>query len=200
MAVLAMAFLGPVAAAAALVAGGETSDAERLGPVAFLSAAAGSSSPERPTGVRRKCSQRSEAEFPGAYTSGRNFVLGPLAMIGAGGRGYFSRAFGGAKFPLLVENGHRVTLKLTRRVRRGASLAYGPLRRGRKGVRRGYRTITFVACREDEPSGSSADGTPVTFWSGGILARSRRCVPLRMWVDESGPQRAVIRLGVRGCS
>lgn len=201
MAIRAMAFLGSITAGFALVAYGETSDAEPMDLASVVSATAGSGSPQRPTGVKRKCAHRSEADFPGAYTSARNFVVGPLAMIEAGGRGYFSREFGGAKFPLLVENGHRVTLKLKRRVRRGASLAYGPLRRGRNGVRRGYRTITFVACREGVPSGSSADGTPVTFWSGGILARSRRCVPLRIWVDsETAPLREVIHLGVRRCA
>jgi hypothetical protein len=36
---------------------------------------------------------------------------------------------------------------------------------------------------------------------GSLLARSARCVPLRIWVDdEPRPRRAVIRFGVRECS
>jgi hypothetical protein len=203
MGIRAVAFLGPVAIVLALVAcGGETSTAEQGSPAAVESATGGPGKTERPIGVKRTCSARSEADFPGAFTSAHNLVIGPQAMIGASGQAGFEPDFGGNKFPLLVENSHRVTLELPRRThRRGAALAYGRLRQDRKGVRRGYRVITFVACQDGEPSGSSADGTPVTFWSGGILVRSRRCVPLRVWVDEeTAAQRVVIRMGVRRCA
>jgi hypothetical protein len=121
-------------------------------------------------------------------------------MIGAGRRAYFDPEFGGQNFQLLVRNGHRVTLELSRRTRRGAGLAYGPLPAGEVGWRDAHRVVRFIACRRGEPSGSSADGRPVTFWSGGVLARSPRCVPLRVVVDGArAPRRAVIRLGVRGC-
>jgi hypothetical protein len=202
MGIRVVAFIAPVAIVSALMAcGGESSTAEQANRPSVESAT-GSSATDRPIGVRRTCSARSEADFPGAFTSVHNLVIGPLAMIGASGQAGFEPSFGGNKFPLLVQNGHRVTLALSRHTyRRGAALAYGRLRRDRTGVRRGYRVITFVACQDGEESGSTADGTPVTFWSGGILARSRRCVPLRVSVDdETAPQRAVIRMGVRRCA
>jgi hypothetical protein len=146
------------------------------------------------------CSTRSQARFPGAFTARRNLVVGPLSMVGAGRRAHFDPVFGGQKFQLLVRNGHRVTVKLPRRARPGAGLAYGPLPHGEVGVEDAHRVVRFTACRRGVSSGSSADGRPVTFWSGGVLARSPRCVPLRVFVDGARePRRAVIRLGVRGC-
>ncbi len=151
------------------------------------------------------CSTRSQAGFPGAFTDRRNLVVGPLAMMGAGkGRVYFFPEFGsdagGQKFQLLVRNGHRVTVELSRRTRRDAGLAYGPLGGGQVGLADAHRLVKFIACRRGESSGSSADGRPVTFWSGGVLASSPRCVPLRVFVDgASAARRAVIHLGVRRC-
>jgi hypothetical protein len=47
-------------------------------------------------------------------------------------------------------------------------------------------------------SGSSADGQPVTFWSGFVLTAAPRCVPLDVWVDdEPAPRRVVLAMGVR---
>ncbi len=156
---------------------------------------------ERPRGAVEDCSTQSGASFPGAFTNRRNLVVGPLALIGAGGTPVFvGGSFGGQKFPLLVKAGHRVTVELSRRTRLGAGLAYGPLPQGKVRLRDAHRVVTFIACRRDERSLSSADGRLVTFWSGGVLARSPRCVPLLVWVDdEPSPRRAVIRLGVRDC-
>jgi hypothetical protein len=146
------------------------------------------------------CSTRSQARFPGGFTARRNLVVGPLAMIGAGRRAHFDPVFGGQKFQLLVRNGHRVTVELPRRARRGAGLGYGPLPSGEVGWADAHRAVRFIACRRGVSPGSSADGRPVTFWSGGVLALSARCVPLRIFVDGARePRRAVIRLGVRGC-
>jgi len=158
---------------------------------------------ERPRGPVENCATQSGAEFPGAFTSSRNLVVGPLALIGAGGT---PRAVSNStgteifqKFPLLVRNGHRVTVELSARTRRGAGLAYGPLPQGETYLRHTHRVVTFIACRGPR-SGSSADGRPVTFWSGSVLALAPRCVPLRLWVDdERSPRRTVIRLGVRYC-
>ncbi|HEX6711880.1 MAG TPA: hypothetical protein VF066_00800 [Thermoleophilaceae bacterium] len=131
--------------------------------------------------------------------SSRNLVVGPLAMIGAGGTPAFAASFHGQKFPLLLKPGHRVTLELSVGTRRGAALGYGPLAQGDVGVAQAHRVVTFIAC----PRGASAsevDGKPVTFWSGGVLAKSPRCVPLRVWIDgASSPRRVVIRLGVDRC-
>src|SRR6266516_3483213 len=40
---------------------------------------------ERPRGAVESCATQSGAKFPGAFTSPRNLVVGPLALIGAGG-------------------------------------------------------------------------------------------------------------------
>jgi hypothetical protein len=157
---------------------------------------------ERPRGVVESCATQSVANFPGAFRSPRNLVVGPLALVGAGGTPQFvwdsTGNEGFQKFPLLVKVKHRVTLELSRRTRRGAGLAYGPLPQGEVHLRDTHRVVTFIACRSG--GASRADGRPVTFWSGSVLARSPRCVPLLVWVDNRpAPRRAVIRLGVRNC-
>jgi hypothetical protein len=155
---------------------------------------------EGPRGVVEDCSTRSEARFPGAFTNSRNLVVGPLVLIGAGGSPGWGHTSRGNKFPLLVRAGHRVTMELSTRTRKVAGLAYGLLPEGQVHLRDAHRVVTFIACRRGESSGSSADGRPVTFWSGGVLARSPRCVPLLVWVDAApSPRRAVIRFGVRRC-
>jgi hypothetical protein len=164
-----------------------------------LAASAIQSGHVAPTGVVADCSTRSQARFPGAFMSPRNFVVGPLVLIGAGGTP--TLVLGGNKFPLLVKAGHRVTLELSARTRQGAGLAYGFLPQGEVHLRDTHRVVTFIACTRSTPSGSSADGQSVTFWSGGILARSPRCIPLLIWVDAAtAPRHAVIRLGARRCA
>ena len=106
------------------------------------------------------------------------------------------RRFEGNKFPLLVRAGHRVTVELSRVTRRRAALAYGPHPQHAIHLRDGHRVMTFVACRRNQESGSSADGAPVTFWSGFIIARSAQCVHLRVWVDrEPAPRKTAVALG-----
>jgi hypothetical protein len=164
-----------------------------------LALAASSAAREPPRGVVADCAMQSGASFPGAFTSSRNLVIGPLAMIGARGTTSFSSSFHGQKFPLLLKVGHRVTLELSKTTRRGAALGYGPLPQGDVGVPEAHRVVTFIACRRGA-SESEADGKPVTFWSGGVLVRSPRCVPFRVWIDgASSPRRVVIHLGVDRC-
>jgi len=170
-----------------------------------LSASAWANVALNPARATESCATQSGAEFPHAFTSPRNLVVGPLALIGAGGSPGFAwnsrETEGFQKFPLLVRARHRVTVELAPRTRLGAGLAYGPLPQGETYLRDTYRAVTFVACKRGEHSASSADGEPVTFWSGSVLARSPRCIPLRVWVDgERTPRRAVIRLGVQRCS
>src|SRR5215208_3833594 len=162
-------------------------------------------------GAREDCSTRSEADFPGAYTSPQNLVVGPLVLIGgAYTHADTVREFGGNKFPLLVKSGHVVTVRVGRRApraRRVAGLAYGVLPQRETTLRDTHRTVTFVACRQGTapdhsspsgPSGSRADGTPVTFWSGFFLARRPACVALEVYVDdERSPRRAGLPLGRR---
>ena len=159
---------------------------------------------KRPRGAIESCATQSGATFLHAYTSPRNLVVGPLALIGAGGSPSFVRNSAGnegfQKFPLLVRADHRVTIELSRSTRLGAALAYGSLPQGETYLRHTHRVVSFIACSRGEPSESSADGQPVTFWSGSILARSPRCIALLLWVDsEPSPRRAVIRLGVPSC-
>jgi hypothetical protein len=174
--------------------------ASAITALAAASVAAAAAASGAPRGVVANCASRSEARFPGAFTSPRNRVVGPLVLIGATGSPYFSDAFHGNKFPLLVRPGHRVTLELSPQTRKGAGLAYGPLPQGDVRVRDAHRVVTFIACRRGERSGSTADGRSVTFWSGGVLAHSPRCVPIRVWIDGArSPRRLVIRLGVDRC-
>jgi hypothetical protein len=158
---------------------------------------------QRPRGTVVNCAMQSGARFPGAFTSSRNLVVGPLALIGAGGTPQFvwdsTGKEGFQKFPLLVKENHRVTVELSQRTRLGAGLAYGPLPQGEVHLPDTHRVVTFTSCRSGQ-SASRADGHPVTFWSGSVLARTPRCVPLLVWVDnQASPRRAVIRLGVPNC-
>jgi len=159
---------------------------------------------EHPSTAVESCATQSGADFPHAFTSPQNVVVGPLSLTGAGGSPNFvwnSRGTEGfQKFPLLVRAGHRVTVELSPRTRLGAGLAYGPLPQGETYLRDTYRAVTFIACKRGQHSWSSADGQPVTFWSGAVLARSPRCIPLLVRVDgERSPRRRVIRLGVQRC-
>jgi hypothetical protein len=195
---------GAVAILAASVRTESAGASRETGTPAARPAMSGVTVRERPRGVVEDCSTRSAAPFPGAFTNPRNLIVGPLALIGAGGTPSIASNSTGTevfqKFPLLVRNGHRVTVELAPNTRRGAGLAYGPLPEGETVLRDTHRVVTFIACRHGQHSGSSADGQPVTFWSGSVLARSSRCVRLLVWVDdERFPRRAVIRLGVPNC-
>jgi hypothetical protein len=175
----------------------------RLVPVLCLAAlpvAAVATAATRPTGVVENCAGQSSANFPGAFTSRDNLVAGPLVLVGAGRLTTADtvRRFGGNKFPVLVAAEHRVTIELTPRTRRFASLGYGPLPQGRNlTVADGHRVVTFRSC-DREAALSTGGGRPVTFWSGFLLANAPHCVTLRVWVDaEREPRRARIPLGRR---
>jgi hypothetical protein len=165
--------------------------------------AAAAPSGKQPRGVVETCASQSSAEFSGAFTSPTNLVVGPLALVNAGGMPEFvpspSGDEGFEKFMALVKPGHRVTIALSRSTRRGAGLTYGPHPAGELHLRDTHRVVTFISCSRG--NASSNDGRPVTFWSGGVMARSPRCVPLLVWVDKSlTPRRVVIHLGVSSCS
>lgn len=121
-------------------------------------------------------------------------------MIGAGRDTSLAtiREFGGNKFPVLVRAGHTVTLVLSRRAHRSASLFYAigsgaALTQTR--VRDGRRAITFRACSARRAL-SDADGEPVTFWSGFVVVSKPMCLRVTAWVDaQPMPRRARIALG-----
>ena len=106
-----------------------------------------------------------------------------------------------------MKAGHTVTVRLSRRGRRVAGLAYGPLPQGETRLRDTYRSVTFVACRPGRasrryspggPSGSHSDGVAVTFWSGFVLTRAPSCIPLDIYVDDApSPRRVGFSLGRR---
>jgi hypothetical protein len=135
------------------------------------------------------------ASFPGAFTSPENLVVGPLVLMGAGGTPEYVDSYPGQKFPLLVRNGRRVKLSLPHSARPEAGLGWGRLPNGGVKPHEANRVVRFTACRQDQNSGSSADGRAVTFWSGGVLAESARCVPLRVRIGRGAVQSAEIQLG-----
>jgi hypothetical protein len=151
---------------------------------------------------------RSEAQFRSAFTDPRNLIVGPLVLVGGAYTAESTvRESGGNKFPLLVKAGHTVTVRLAGRGRSVAGLGYGPRPQGQSRMRDTYTRVTFVACRPGKaprrynpngPSGSSADGTAVTFWSGFVLSRAPSCIPLAIYVDkERAPRRVGLPLGRR---
>jgi len=148
-------------------------------------------------GVRTGCSDQSGADFPRAFTDRRNLVVGPLVLVGGGTYTDAAtvRKFGGNKFPLLVEAGHTVAVKIPAGARRGAGLGYGPLPQGEVGVRDAHAAVTFESCAP-ERSLSSAD-RPVTFWSGFVLVSAPTCVPLDVYVDDQPRRRVGLPLGRR---
>ncbi len=177
----------------------------RLAALGFLAAILvplGPAEAKSPAVAVAACSGQSGASFPRAFTSRDNLVVGPLSMIGAGR--VTSRAtveeFGGNKFPLLVRAGHTVTVVLSGRASRSASLYYaigsgGALTQTR--VRDGRRAIAFRACSARRAR-SDADGDPVTFWSGFVLVSKPMCLRLKVWIDtDPVPRRARIALGRR---
>jgi hypothetical protein len=167
--------------------------------LASLSAAAVAAAPEPPQGAPATCRHQSSAGF---RASPRDLVVGPLVLVGA--REYSSPAqvsrLGGQKYPALVLAGHRVTVELSRGVRR-TSLLYADDHwdrpDGERTVRDGHRVVDFRSCTTDR-AGSSYDGREATFWSGFVLTTVPRCLRLRVWVDhERTPRRASIPLGKR---
>jgi hypothetical protein len=153
---------------------------------------------ERPRGVVEDCSRISGVGARRDFTSSRNLIVGPLALLHAA-RPWAYRAEGEKLF-VVVRGGHQVTLELSPRTRRGAGLVFGRFPNPNVGLRESRRVVTFIACQRGEITGSSVDGWPVSGWVGGLLALSPRCVPLLIWVDdELSPRRAVIRFGVPSC-
>jgi hypothetical protein len=208
---LAVATASAAVAVALLVSGGSSQPPAVAGAGELMPASREAPRPaSRPArgAARADCSTRSEADFPGAFSSRHNLVVGPLVLVGVADTDAATvREFGGNKFPLLVKAGHTVTVQLSWRSRRSAGLAYGPLPQGEIRLRDAYRSVTFVACRPgraswryspDGPSGSSASGVAVTFWSGFVLSRAPACIPLYVYVDEDpSPWRAELPLGRR---
>jgi hypothetical protein len=155
---------------------------------------------ERPRGARADCSMRSQARFPGAFADTRNLVIGPLVLVGGAESTSPSaiREFGGQKFAVLLTAGHRVTVQIADGARTFAGLEYVPRphQSRRRTLSGADRAVTFVSCRPGQRSGSSADGAPVTFWSGFVVTRVPICLPLDVYVDDrSSARRVVLSLG-----
>ena len=138
-------------------------------------------------------SGRSEANFPKAFDDPDNLVVGPFVLVGAAlpTPAGTVESIGGQKHPVLVRNGHEVTLRVPKSARDQISLGYGSLPQGDVGYRDGHPAVTFVGCGPGEDSGSLvAPGEPITFWSGFVFALEPSCAPLDVHVDgEAEPQR-----------
>jgi hypothetical protein len=81
--------------------------------------------------------------------------------------------------------------------RRTNALTYVDSIHSTRGLDHALRVVTFHACAKHS-AGSDADGRPVTFWSGFILASAPRRLHLKIWVDgASRPRRAGIPIGRR---
>ena len=180
-----------------IAACGEEEQARPMQP-----AVASALSNERPHGVVVGCRSQSGYDFADARTNPDNIVVGPLIITNAV---YTEpetiREFGGDKIFVLVEPGHRVTFALSRQTYRIASLGYGPLpQEVELTPQDGHQVVTFRPC----PAGrawSSADGKPVTFWSGFMLTDTLFCMPIDVWVDdEPEPLRIALGMGVRDCA
>jgi hypothetical protein len=147
--------------------------------------------------ARNGCSRQSGADFPGAFTDPRNFVVGPLVLVdGAYTDPATVREYGGNKFPLLVRAGHTATVVVAPDARGFARLAYGPLPEGEIKMRDAYLSATFIPCRSGR-SWSSVDDEEVTFWSGFVLSRRPVCLPLDIAIDGAPPRRVGLALGKR---
>ena len=155
---------------------------------------------ERPRGVVEDCSGRSGfGESLRDFSLRRNLVVGPLALLRAGRTLDYAPAVSGNKLFVVVKGGHRVTLELSPRTRRDVGLVFGRFPSASVSLREARRVVTFRACRRGRAA-EPFDGWPVSGWVGFLLARSPRCVPLLVWVDdEPSPRRTVVRFGVRSC-
>ncbi len=153
------------------------------------------------------CAEQSGARFPAAYTTPGNLVVGPLAIIGGVGAGALTPneinryGRGWWKMPVLVRAGHKVTITIRPSGRRDARLAYTHPADGRRATIRNtpYDEMTFTAC-SGRRSQSSADGRPVTFWSGGFVYRKLPvCIPLKIAIDGRAPVQRSLSLADPGC-
>jgi hypothetical protein len=182
---------------------GETGGSARSIPSSAPASAPGEGR-DHPRGVRVRCRDRSEADFPGAFSDPDNMVIGPLVFVGGAATANdppsLIREYDGQKLPLLVRAGHVVTVQIPEHKRDFARLAYGrDLPQGRVRLEDAHHTITFRACRRNQRSGSRAPA-PVTFWSGFVMVREPGCVPLLAYVDdEPSPRRKVMSLGAGRC-
>lgn len=156
---------------------------------------------DRPRGVVEGCwSISGFGESRRDFRLRQNLVVGPLALRHAGVMLPWWKT--GQKLFVEVKGGHRVTLELSRRTRRDAGLGFVPPRDPFQWtVSSARRVVTFIACqRGEKPATDIPDAWPVTGWVGSLNARSPRCVPLLVWVDdEPTPRHAVIPYGVSDC-
>lgn len=136
------------------------------------------------------CRSQSGAGFPHAFAARSSLVVGPLALVGLrdlrGTTPENIARFGGWKSPALIRPGHAVTVSIDPAARSFARLRYS--HHGERAFTRLPHTVRFVAC-DAAHADSTADGRPVTFFSGFFeLRRAPACVPITVKVD-GGPAR-----------
>jgi hypothetical protein len=134
-----------------------------------------------------------------------DLTVGPLAMLGLRRAEDLTAASmdrlwnGFWKSPALLRPGHRATIRIARRSRDVARLAWDNNDRGPEFVTAPH-TVRFRACPASRAQ-SIADGRPVTFWSGGLLLNALpACVHLTVRIDRRTPRRLRLPVGADGCS
>jgi hypothetical protein len=133
------------------------------------------------------------------FTRRTSLVVGPLAIRNARPVLAYAPTVSGNKVILSVKGGHRVTLEVPPAAREDVAIGFGLT--GNYYWTSAPRAVRFIACRRGELAGRGRfDGWPVTSWVGFLHARSPRCVPLLVWVDNAtNPRRTLVRFGVRSC-
>lgn len=140
--------------------------------------ALGAACSEPATGLpTASCGNRSMAAFPQGFVARSNLIVGPLSFVGAKDAGTPSgartiRELGWWKSPVLVAAGRAVTVRVAANSKDSVRLTgYA----GQVAPGAAFQTqptaVRFQACSPNERSGSTADGRPVTFWSGGFAVQ-----------------------------
>lgn len=125
-------------------------------------------------------------------------ILGPLSLIGAGGRYTRGRrdAFNGHgyKVPVTLPQGMTATLSVPRSLRSRVGLVFSLKTQDRllsEGVKSADPAVRFEAC-------PTADTGSRTGWPGGFVVDRRRCVTLVVRIAGQSPLRRRVPLG-RSC-
>jgi len=100
------------------------------------------------------------------------------------------------KMLALVRPGSVVTISVPPDERTRLALAYA-VGQAPTDVAGGYRSTTFVACKEPSGVGSGAAGW--TQFNGGLLAAGPQCATLDVHSNQEPGQEVVLALGTGGC-
>ena len=152
------------------------------------------------------CADRSQAQFPRAFSDPDNALVGPWALLGAysatgPSADAWLREHGFWKMPVVLRLGRSVTVTVPVGLRDRAGLYYRTTGDGSDRFANRRFRIRFRACAAGTGRATQTDRGPTTFWSGGAVTNSvPLCLPLRVRV-AGGPTRTIrVALGTRACS